>query len=47
MDTIQRKPLSTLTLGFIGLGVVAAVFLTPLLIVIAGSPARQVLLTTL
>lgn len=47
MDRIQRKPLSTLASGFIGLAVVAVVIFAPLAIGIAGSPARQVLLTTL
>jgi len=47
MEPAQHKPLSTLTLGFIGLAAVTAVFLTPLAIVMAGTPSQQLLFTTL
>lgn len=47
MEPAQHRPLSTLTLGFIGLAAVTAVFLTPLAIVMAGTPSNQLLFTTL
>ncbi len=47
MEPIRHKPLSTLTLGFIGLGAVAMVFIAPLAVVMAGTPSNQLLFTTL
>ena len=47
MEPTQHKPLSTLTLGFIGLAAVAAVFIAPLAVGMAGTPSNQLLFTTL
>jgi len=47
MERTQRRPLSTLASGFIGLSAVTVLFSVPLVIVMAGTPANQVLLTTL
>jgi len=47
MEPAQHRPLSTLTLGFIGLGAVAMVFFAPLAIVMAGTASNQLLFTTL